>query len=119
MASLWKEARRPKAPIAVLALTGVTLAVGLDLPVVTLRSGLAHDSYSVLGGIADLARSDELLLALIVLAFSVLFPIVKLGLLAHVLFRPVAVEQRTRLVRALERLGRWSMLDVFVIAILI
>jgi uncharacterized paraquat-inducible protein A len=67
----------------------------------------------------DLAHSGEVLLALIVLTFSVVFPIVKLGTLAHVLFRPVDEERRARLVRSLERLGRWSMLDVFVIAILI
>jgi paraquat-inducible protein A len=119
MRSLWKEAGRPRGPVGLLLLAGATLAMGLALPVVTLRSGLAHDSYSVLGGIVDLARSDELLLAGIVLAFSVVFPIVKLGLLAHVLFRPVPAEQRARVVRSLERLGRWSMLDVFVIAILI
>jgi paraquat-inducible protein A len=97
----------------------VTLAVGLHLPVVTLRTGLARDSYSVLGGIADLARSGEVLLALIVLAFSVVFPIAKLGALALVLFRPVPAERRAQLVRTLEALGRWSMLDVFVVAILI
>lgn len=43
----------------------------------------------------------------------------KLGLLTHVLFRPVDDARRSRLVRTLERLGRWTMLDVFVIAILI
>ena len=119
MASLWKESRRARLALAVLVAASVTLAVGLTLPVVTLRSGLAHDSYSVLGGIRDLARSGEVLLALIVLAFSVLFPIAKLALLAHVLFRPLPEEQRVRWVRSLERIGRWSMLDVFVIAILI
>lgn len=119
MRSLWREAGRPATPVAVLALACVALAIGLELPVVTLRSGLAHDSYSVLGGIADLARSGERLLALIVLAFSVLFPMVKLAMLAHVLFRPASSERRERLVRWLELLGRWSMLDVFVIAILI
>lgn len=119
MASLWKESGRPLLPVGVLLLAGATLAAGLELPVVTLRSGLAHDDYSVLGGITDLARSGEVLLALIVLAFSVVFPIAKLGALALVLFRPVEEQRRTRLVRSLERLGRWSMLDVFVIAILI
>jgi len=117
--SLWKETGGPKLPVALLLLAGVTLAAGLSLPVVTLRSGLVHDSYSVPGGIADLARSGEVALALVVLAFSVVFPIVKLGVLAHVLFRPVSEERRAWLVRALELLGRWSMLDVFVIAILI
>lgn len=119
MASLWNETGRPSAPPVVLLCACCTLALGLGQPVVTLRTGLAHDSYSVLSGIADLARSGEVLLALVVLAFSVVFPIAKLGALAHVLFVPVEDERRTRLVRSLERLGRWSMLDVFVIAILI
>jgi paraquat-inducible protein A len=119
MASLWKEAGRPAAPAVVLALAAGTLVVGLDLPVVTLRTGLTHDRFSVLGGVADLMRSGEVLLGLIVLAFSVVFPIAKLLALGLVLFRPVEEQRRTRLVRSLARLGRWSMLDVFVIAILI
>ena len=119
MATLWKEAGRPLLPVALLATASTVLGIGLSLPVVTFRSGLSHDAYSVLGGVRDLARSGEGLLAVIVLGFSVLFPIVKLGLLTHVLFQPVDDERRARLVRSLERLGRWSMLDVFVIAILI
>lgn len=119
MQCLWKEAQRPLAPASLLVAAAVTLGVGLALPVVTLRTGLAHDSYSVLGGIVDLVRSGEVLLGLIVLAFSVLFPIAKLWLLALVYLRPFEEERRLALVRTLERLGRWSMLDVFVIAILI
>ncbi|NOT31829.1 MAG: hypothetical protein HOP15_15395 [Planctomycetes bacterium] len=88
MASLWKECGQPLSPPLVLASASMTLAAGLCLPVVTLRSGLVHDSYSVLGGIADLVRSGEVLLALIVLAFSVLFPIGKLGALVLALFLP-------------------------------
>jgi len=119
MASLWTESRRPWGTAALLALAAVTLATGLTLPVVTLRSGLASDSFSVLGGIVDLARSGEVLLAAIVLGFSVLFPIVKLVVLARIVFLPLDPERRARLVRRLETLGRWSMLDVFVVAILI
>ena len=119
MRSLWRETGRLFLPPCLLVLASATLAAGLRLPVLTVRTGLAHEHYSVLGGIADLAHSGEVLLALIVLAFSVVFPIAKLGALAFLLFRPVAEEKRTRLVHALERLGRWSMLDVFVIAILI
>jgi paraquat-inducible protein A len=119
MRSAWRNCGRPLVPVLALLAAAVTLGIGLGLPVITLRTGLAHDSYSVLGGIVDLASSGEVLLALIVLAFSVVFPVAKLGALALVLFRPVPEERRARLLRSLERLGRWSMLDVFVIAILI
>jgi paraquat-inducible protein A len=119
MASLWNDAGRPRLPIALWSAASITLLLGLSLPVVTLRAGFTHDTYSVLGGIADLMRSGEVLLALIVLGFSVFFPRAKLVVLARVLFHPADAARRARLVRTLERLGRWSMLDVFVIAILI
>jgi paraquat-inducible protein A len=58
-----------------------------------------------------------------VFAASILVPVVKLGALAflvvsamrHSAWRPRA---RTRLYRALEVIGHWSMLDVFVVALL-
>jgi len=106
-------------PVGLTASAALFLAAGLTTPVVTLRRGLSHDSYSVLGGIADLAHSDQLLLALIVLAFSFVFPIAKLVLLGALLASPVGEERRARLLRILGALGRWSMLDVFVVAILI
>jgi len=117
--TLWKEAGRPLLPRALVWAATLVFALGLSVPVVTFRTGLAHDTFSVLGGIVDLAREGDELLAGIVLAFSVVFPVVKLVLLQHALHGPLSAERRARLVHALERLGRWSMLDVFVIAILI
>ena len=117
--SLWRSAGRPALAPALTLTAAILLATGLALPVVTLRKGLAHDSYSVLDGIGDLAHEDEFLLAGIVLAFSVVFPIVKLLALLSILFRPVSGSSRARALAWLGLLGRWSMLDVFVIAILI
>jgi len=119
MTSLWNEAGRPRLPVALTLGSASLLGVGLSLPVVTLRKGLTDDSYSVLTGIVDLAHSDEVLLALIVLVFSVVFPVAKLLVLTSILFRPVGEARRGRLLHSLGLLGRWSMLDVFVIAILI
>lgn len=119
MGTLWKEAGRPFLPRALVWVATLVLALGLTVPVVTFRTGLAHDTFSVIGGIVDLAREGDVLLAGIVLAFSVVFPVLKLALLQYALHGPLSSERRARLVHALERLGRWSMLDVFVIAILI
>jgi len=83
MASLWNQAGRPVLPLVLTTAAAATLARGLALPVVTLRKELAHDSYSVLGGVADLAHSNELLLAGIVLVFSFVFPIAKLTALGE------------------------------------
>jgi paraquat-inducible protein A len=117
--TLWKEAGRPLLPRALVVVATLGLAVGLTVPVVTFRTGLAHDTFSVVGGILDLVREGDVFLAGLVFAFSVVFPVVKLALLQHALHGPISSERRARLVHALERLGRWSMLDVFVIAILI
>ena len=119
MSTLWKEAGRPLLPRALVMAATLVLAVGLTVPVVTFRTGLAHDSFSVVGGILDLMREGDVFLAGLVFVFSVVFPVVKLALLQHALHGPISSERRARLVHALERLGRWSMLDVFVIAILI
>lgn len=119
MSTLWKEAGRPLLPRVLVLAAALVFATGLTVPVVTFRTGLAHDSFSVVGGILDLVREGDVFLAGLVFAFSVVFPIVKLALLQHALHGPLSGERRARLVHALERLGRWSMLDVFVIAILI
>lgn len=119
MATLWKEAGRPLLPRVLVAAATLVFAVGLTVPVVTFRTGLAHDTFSVVGGLLDLAREGDVALALLVFAFSVVFPVVKLALLQHALHGSIPSERRARLVHVLERLGRWSMLDVFVVAILI
>jgi paraquat-inducible protein A len=119
VATLWKDTGRPFLPRALVATATLVFAFGLTVPVVTFRTGLVHDTFSVVGGLLDLVREGDVALAVLVFAFSVVFPVVKLALLQHALHGPISGERRAHLVHTLERLGRWSMLDVFVIAILI
>jgi paraquat-inducible protein A len=118
--SLWNSLgwERNVALIQILLAIGA-FAPGLTLPVVYLRRGFSRDTYSVLTGIVDLAGGGNILLALIVFAFSVVFPIAKLATLLVILFLRLADERRAKVLRGLTLLGRWSMLDVFVIAILV
>ncbi len=78
-----------------------------------------QSDYSVLSGVADLARQNELILAAVIFFFSVAFPIAKLASLWMVWSVPLASKRREGVLVWLERLGRWSMLDVFVVAIMI
>lgn len=120
MRSLWSLLGRVRyAALATLVVASVLLGIGLFSPIVYLRRGITSESYSVLTGITDLASGGNLLLAVIIAAFSVAFPIVKLAWLARILFRPATAAQREQSLRVLAALGRWSMLDVFVIAILV
>ncbi len=76
---------------------------------------------TILSGVVLLYETGSWPLALIVLIASVMIPLAKLGALAYLL---ISVQRRSvkgqndriRLYRLVEFVGRWSMLDVFVIA---
>ena len=78
---------------------------------------------TILGGVVDLVDHGSYGVALIVFAASVLIPIGKfltIGYLALAVQRQRGMKphQRQRLLEVIEFIGRWSMIDVFVVAIL-
>lgn len=78
------------------------------------------DAVSVVGGIITLFREGEYFLFAVLALFTLVFPCVKLGLLAVVwLEREHDLVRVRRLHGWVGSLGKWSMLDVFVVAILI
>lgn len=72
-------------------------------------------TYSILGGIRELWRLESYLPALIILVFSVLFPIAKTVIGVYNLYRPFAPRLNT-LVYEFHRL---SMIDIFVGAVIV
>ena len=94
------------------------------LPVMTVETMGQKEPQTIISGIAHLYYDGQPLLSAIVLVASLLIPLVKLLGLALLLvsvrwnwqWSPVA---RTRLYRGIELIGRWSMLDVFVVALLV
>jgi hypothetical protein len=80
-------------------------------------SDLEPRSFSLVGGIVHLFRDGEFFVGSVILVFSVIFPASKLAALGFS-FR---AEQGSaeRHLGLLEQLGKWSMLDVFVIAALV
>lgn len=106
-------------PLAILVSTAL-LITGLSLPLLHAQQMVFwKSSYSVWAGIQELWRHNELLLAGILFFFSIVFPILKLSMLIIIWFWKLPEEQRARLLHWLGLLGKWSMLDVFVVAILI
>ncbi len=78
------------------------------------------DAVSVVGGIITLFQEGEYFLFAVLTLFTLVFPCVKLGLLALVwLERAHNLEKSRRVLAVVHNLGKWSMLDVFVVAILI
>ena len=109
-------------PMALL-LSAALLWLGLSLPLMDAQTGILwktwKSSYSVWAGVVALWHQDEHVLAGVVFFSSMVFPLVKLILLAGLWYVRLAEEQRSTLLGWLEALGKWSMLDVFIVAILI
>lgn len=99
------------------------LVLGLSLPIVTVQKKIlwttAQNTYSVMGGIADLAANGDYVLAIVVFFFSMIFPFVKLLTLWLIWRVRLYDAQRRNVLQWLGSLGKWSMLDVFAVAILV
>jgi paraquat-inducible protein A len=93
------------------------------LPMIITQSVFETSRDTILSGIAYLWIADAKALAILVLAASVAVPLLKMMaltlLLLSVHFRcSWRIRQQTQLYRLLETVGRWSMLDIFVVAML-
>src|SRR5688572_987477 len=97
---------------AMLAISTALNVAALSLPFMDMRRGLGTDPYSLKASVELLWESKLYVLAVVVVAFSVLFPLVKLGMMALVLFGGVAARREPGLLEFAERYGKWSMLDV-------
>ncbi|MBQ1764827.1 MAG: paraquat-inducible protein A [Aquincola sp.] len=93
------------------------------LPIMTTRSAVGERSDTILSGIVALAQAGSWPLAAIVFIASVLVPLLKLSVLSYLVLAVHMGWQRgrthrTTLYRLIETVGRWSMLDVFVVGML-
>ncbi|KAG0163257.1 hypothetical protein DFQ30_000460 [Apophysomyces sp. BC1015] len=92
------------------------------LPVMHTSSLLGSQDDTIMSGVVYFWTSGDWPLAIIVFVASILVPMLKLAVLtllavtaqAGSRWRPL---QRTRLFRGVEAIGRWSMLDIFVITL--
>src|SRR5262245_66389077 len=78
---------------------------------------------TIMSGVVYLWSDGSWLLAAILFIASIAVPFAKLGAMTFLLVSvqrrsTLAPEQRTRLYRVLEFVGRWSMIDIYVAAIL-
>ena len=94
------------------------------LPVMTITAINGTSGHTILGGVVELAQMGSWELALVVFTASVFVPLFKILLLAVLLWltgrrSASRLRQRTRLYRLVESIGQWSMLDVFVVILLV
>lgn len=107
--------------LGTLAAASVLLGAGLVTPLMTISTFVfMRNSFSVVSGIYDLWISGKYFLFFLILLFSIALPVVKIGLLAAFLtgrFRNGG--KSLRVLRLIHDYGRWAMLDVLVVAVLI
>ena len=76
--------------------------------------------FSILDGVRALLADGDWLLAASIVAFSIVLPLLKIGVLAVLWARlQWGAPPQRYLLAAVERFGKWSMLDVFVVALVI
>ncbi len=98
---------------------GALLVLGWLLPIMTVNKFLIlTERISILQGCLTLWREGEYFLFAIIALFSIVFPLLKLGLALNLWYRanPASAFLQRRL-GWIEQAGRWSMLDVFVVAL--
>ncbi len=93
------------------------------LPILTVIQFGKGAPSTILGGVVELADAGQWPLAALVFIASVSVPVLKLFGLAYLLISTQRrarghLAQRTRLYKVVEAVGRWSMLDVFMISII-
>jgi paraquat-inducible protein A len=93
------------------------------LPVMISGSLFGSETDTIMSGVVFLWVDGSWPLAVILFIASIAVPFSKLGAMTYLLVSvqrrsKLAPEQRTRLYRVLEIVGRWSMIDIYVAALL-
>ncbi len=94
------------------------------LPIMRVSAFGMAEASTIMDGIVLFLREGMYFIAFVIFFASVLVPAFKLAGLAILLLSvhlgsPRRRRRKTRMFRLIRRIGRWSMLDVFVIAILV
>jgi paraquat-inducible protein A len=94
------------------------------LPVMTVTSLGKPTADTIMSGVVYFVEHGDWPLALVIFTASIFVPMMKLAILVFLLisvqrrssWRPV---ERTRMYRLTEAIGRWSMVDIYVITIMV
>lgn len=98
----------------------VLLLFALSMPLMNVEKMVfGKNEYSVVAGVRGLWEQGQYVLAIVLFFFSIVFPIFKLAALGFIWIVRLTETRRQAVLHWLGILGKWSMLDVFVVAILI
>ena len=108
-----------------LLITASMLYIPANLLPIMITTSLGETTEStIIGGVLLLMEMGSVAIALVIFFASVIIPLTKMAAIYYLCWsvkqgRPNTVRQRTVLYRVVEFIGKWSMIDVFVVAILV
>ena len=104
-----------------LGITFLLLCVGLVSPIITLKKFLLiENTFSVLSGVTQLFNEGQIFLFIIITGFSIVFPLLKVVVLNILLSaKQDKAHKLDKYLRWMHLYGKWSMLDVFVVAVMV
>jgi paraquat-inducible protein A len=119
--------RRPHSLVttASLVITAALLYIPANvLPVMRTHTLFSDEDDTIMSGVISLAHSGSWPVAVLVFFASIVVPLLKLIALGEILIAVTRKsvrqpQQRSRLFRIVEYVGRWSMLDVFAMSLLV
>jgi paraquat-inducible protein A len=118
---LWRAVRSNAAAAVLCVLALVVLVPAYFLPFVSIEKLGTRNVFSLLGGIGELFERGNAFLGVVLLLFSVVFPLAKLAAILAATSRLVGLSARVR--RGLHHLasvtGKYSLLDILVVALMI
>ena len=113
---------RPSQVIAYLLwpLSLACFVLGISLPMFSLtKLVFLNDEFSLLAGLWQLMTQGDVLLFIVLLLFSVLGPSYKYYLLCRLIWQALPCPQHLKAIQQLMLISKWSMADVFLIAVLV
>lgn len=95
--------------------------LGVALPIMTIEKfWLLQNRFSILSAVWQLWVEGRYGLLLLIGCFSLLLPLLKLAVIGQALLQlPAADVRSSKLLHWIHVMGRWSMLDVFVVAVMV
>jgi paraquat-inducible protein A len=121
--ALWQRLQlRHNGAAAVLSvLAMIVLAIAISLPFIAMSELGSERVFSLVGGIVELFRTGNTVIGVILLVFSVIFPFAKLTaiVVATSALAPLSNRARKRLHHVAVLTGKYSLLDILVVAIMI
>jgi len=110
------QARTAAAAVAAMAL----FPAAVMLPILEVEQLGHHHQSSILGGIVELYKTGSFLVATVILLFSIVFPLFKILALVELSWLCLMRQRhRTWTYRLMEQIGKWSMMDVMLLALLV